>query len=285
MGGARRVWVDTDVALGASARGRRRRLRARGPRRRRRERDAIELLGVSTVDGQHPGARRRSACAARLAEACGVEVRIVAGADGPRGRPGGPPAPALAALPDGCALVAIGPLSNLARGARRRSGARRRASPSPSSAGTSPRAGLLPPLWPHEFNLAQDRAPPARSSRRRGAARRLPARRRAPVPLRRPRASSASRSAGAAGAAARARLAPMARAVALAPWGRGGFPVWDLPPALEAIGALAVSRRAASRSPRRSAASRESRRAVSRRHRFRRGGSMAGLRADARLTV
>lgn len=232
---ARRVWVDTDVALGAS----------RGDvddgfalaavfgafRSSR-----IDLLGVSTVTGNTRAAEAAS-CAARLAESCRIEVGIVEGAGAPGGaaRAG----ESLASLPAGCAIVALGPLSNLAAALEADPSLPGRVSLSVVGGNLSSR-GMFPPVWPHEFNLARDRP----------AAKRVLAaswRRLVVYPLdvvRRLRCDAARLDRIASSGAAGAALARGSRRwLARSRWRHGprGFPVWDLPPALEAIGDLAAS--------------------------------------------
>jgi inosine-uridine nucleoside N-ribohydrolase len=109
-GGATRIWIDTDVALGgsrgdvddgfalaavvsAAARG-----------------DGVDLLGISAVSGNVDGAIAR-ALAESIIRAHGAppsEVPIVAEEDAPS---------ALAGLSDGTALLAIGPPTNLVKAA------------------------------------------------------------------------------------------------------------------------------------------------------------------------
>ncbi|MEO8433030.1 MAG: nucleoside hydrolase, partial [Acidobacteriota bacterium] len=149
----RRVWVDTDVALGAgrgdvddgfalaalfgAARA-----------------GQVELLGVSTVTG-NTDAGEAARCAARIAEACGVSVPLVegAGASRARSRAGA----AIAGLPPGCAVIALGPLSNLAAAALADPSWPARTSLAVVGGNLSSR-GVWPPVWPHEFNFARDRA-------------------------------------------------------------------------------------------------------------------------------
>lgn len=143
------VWIDTDLALGA----------------RRGDVDdgfalsavlcsSAPLLGISTVSGNAPTdvAYR---CAGELLAAAGRKVPLLLGA----GRAGQDTvaAEAIAALPAGSSLLALGPLSNLAAALRR--------DPSLSErvtvylvGGNLSSWGRFPPLWPHEFNLAIDPA-------------------------------------------------------------------------------------------------------------------------------
>ncbi|MEP6767949.1 MAG: nucleoside hydrolase [Acidobacteriota bacterium] len=229
-----RIWVDTDVALGsrsgdvddgfalaalfAAARiGR------------------IELLGVSTVTG-NVSAAEAEGCARSLAEAADVAVTIVRGGDGSGATAAA--GEAIAALPAGASLVAIGPLSNVAAALRADSRVADRVALRIVGGNLSSR-GVLPPLWPHEFNLAKDR----------GAAREVLATpwldlvvypldivRRLRCDGRRLDAISSCGPAGALLARGSRRWLTRSR------WrhGRRGFPVWDLSPALEAADCLSV---------------------------------------------
>jgi inosine-uridine nucleoside N-ribohydrolase len=225
----RRVWVDTDVALGAAAGdvddgfalaalagaaalGR------------------IELAGVSTVDGNTSAVEAERCARARL-EAAGspgvVPVHRAAAA-----------ARAIAALPDESFLVAIGPLANVAAALELDPGLAARTRLRVVGGNLTSR-GFLPPLWPHEFNLAKG----GRAAR---AVLNAPWRELVVHPLdvlRRFRCDAARierlSSAGRVGAL----LADGSRRwLARSRWrhGTGGFPVWDLVPALEVSGALAV---------------------------------------------
>ncbi len=229
------VWVDTDIALGAS----------RGDvddgfalaallGAARLER--IALLGVSTVDG-NTTAETAEDCARALTQTAGSALRVIRG--GGRGGGTAAAAEAIVALPPGARLVAIGPLSNVAAALRadprvpERLGLR-------VVAGNLSSIGVLPPLWPHEFNLARDR---------RAAREVLAASWRDlifyPLDVVRTLRCDARRleriaSVGPTGALlARASERWLARSR----WRHGarGFPVWDLPPALEASGCLDVS--------------------------------------------
>ncbi|MEP6802248.1 MAG: nucleoside hydrolase [Acidobacteriota bacterium] len=229
------VWVDTDVALGA--------LRGDvddgfalaallGAARLRR----IVFLGISTVTG-NAAADVAEDCARALVEAAGLFVPIVRGG----GRSGATAAAgeAIAALPAGTRLLAIGPLSNVAAALRADAHAAARLALRVVGGNISSR-GVFPPVWPHEFNLARDR-PAAR------AVLEAPWRDVALYPLdvvkrlrcdaRRLEEISSRGPVG--GFLARASRRWLARSRWLQ--GAGGFPVWDLPPALEAAGCLDVS--------------------------------------------
>ena len=102
--------------------------------------------------------------------------------------------------------------------------------------------GPLPPLWPLEFNLAKDRRPrPAGAPARRGGSSLYPLDvvRRLRCDARAARRSPLRRAGALLAAGSRRWLARAALAASR------GFPVWDLPPALEAAGALARRRSAA----------------------------------------
>jgi inosine-uridine nucleoside N-ribohydrolase len=147
-------------------------------------------------------------------------------------------ASAIAALPDGCRLVSIGPLSNLAAAIARAPDFPARVSLSVVGGNLTSR-GPLPPLWPHEFNLAKDR----RSAR---AVLGAPWRELVLYPLNvvralrctaeRARRLSQAGPAGALLAQGSRRWLRRSRWR----WGSAGFPVWDLPSALQAAGVLDV---------------------------------------------
>lgn len=142
------VWVDTDVALGA-------------PRGDVDDGFAlafllaaarvglVELAGISTVDG-NTSAERAEECARALSETARWTGRVVRGAD-----------PGLARLPAGARIVALGPLGNVDAAIRLDPGLAERVSLSVVGGNLSS-AGVLPPLWPYDFNLARDRAAAAR---------------------------------------------------------------------------------------------------------------------------
>lgn len=229
------VWVDTDVALGAR----------RGDvddgfalaallGAARLER--IILLGISTVTG-NASAGVAEDCARALVEAAGLCVPVVRGG----GRAGATAAAGdtIAALPADACLVAIGPLSNVAAALRADPQLATRVALRVVGGNLSSR-GIVPPVWPHEFNLARDR----RAARAVLAAPWLDLAvypldvvRRLRCDARRLEAISSRGPAGALLARASRRWLAWSR------WrhGAGGFPVWDLPPALEAAGCLDVS--------------------------------------------
>lgn len=142
------IWVDTDVALGA-------------PRGDVDDgfalayllaaaRDGqVELAGISTVDG-NTSAERAEECARALSATARWTGRVVRGAD-----------PGLARLPAGARIVALGPLGNVDAAIRLDPGLAERVSLSVVGGNLSS-AGLVPPLWPYDFNLARDRAAAAR---------------------------------------------------------------------------------------------------------------------------
>lgn len=228
-----RVWVDTDVALGAAARdvddafalaalfG-----AARAGR--------IELLGITTVTG-NATARRSEESARVLAAAADIGVSIIPGRDAPAGAAAGQ---AIARIPEGTRIVALGPLSNVAAALELAPELASRVSLRVVGGNLSS-SGIFPPLWPHEFNLARDR-PSAR------AALRAPWREMVFYPLdvvRRLRCDRARLDeVGRLGAVGALLARESRRWLARARWrhGKKGFPIWDLPPALQAAGALEV---------------------------------------------
>ena len=228
-----RLWIDTDIALGASAGdvddgfalaalfGAARSGRA-------------EILGISTVSGNADAATAER-CARALAAAARADVRILAGfgSAAPEGA-----ARAIADLPEGSRIVALGPLSNVAAAAAIDPGLPARAALSVVGGNLSS-PGFLPPLWPHEFNLARDRA----SARRVLAA---PWRELLFHPLDvvsrlrcgRQRLEEVSRMGAVGAALSRDSRRWLARTRRI-PW-RSDFAVWDLPAALAAAGVLPV---------------------------------------------
>jgi inosine-uridine nucleoside N-ribohydrolase len=231
--GVRRVWVDTDVALG-SGRGDVDDGFALAALLGAARLGRIELLGISTVSG-NASASEAARCARALAFAAGSNVPVLRGAD-----PSEPDAAAaaIAALPDGCRIVSIGPLSNIGSAILLAPDLPRRVSLSVVGGNLTSR-GPLPPLWPHEFNLAKDRAS-ARAVL--GASWRelvlypLDAMKRLRCTGERVRRISRAGPVGALLAEGSRRWLRRSSWR----WGRAGFPVWDLPSALEAAGALEV---------------------------------------------
>jgi purine nucleosidase len=151
-----RVWIDSDIALGAP-RGDVDDGFALAAIARAHAAGRVELLGVSTVFGNTSAAHAARAARALLDAAGCPRVRVVEGA----ARPGDTSAAAraIAALPDGTALLALGPLTNVAAALPAMS----RSSITVSVVGGNLRSrGRYPPLWPFEFNLAKD-APAARA--------------------------------------------------------------------------------------------------------------------------
>jgi purine nucleosidase len=217
-----RVWVDTDVALGARwgdvDDGFALAALLRSP--------GVEILGISTVFGNSsPEVAAR--CARELTARAGVRVDVIAGAA--RAGQSTAAAEAIAALPPGTVILALGPLTNL-----------RRAPPHVEVrlvGGNLASWGRWPPLWPFEFNLARDAAA-ARAFFATHIRRRI-------YPL------DACRHLVADLAALR-RLArsadPLAQKLARGSWRwlayalvryrAPSFPVWDLVPALDVCGLL-----------------------------------------------
>jgi purine nucleosidase len=227
-----RVWVDTDVALGArrgdvddgfalaailaAARG-----------------GGAELAGISTVFGNTTAAESLR-CALALCETAAVACGVAPGAEEP-GRASAA-SEAIARLPAGTELLCLGPLTNVAAACAAELSLPGRLSLRAVGGNLSSR-GPLAPVWPFEFNFAKDRA----AAR---AVLRLPWKALTLYPLdvvRRLRADSSRLDRLAAGGAlgdalARGSRRWLARARRLRR--SRTFPVWDLPPALDALGAL-----------------------------------------------
>ena len=236
-----RVWVDTDVALGA------RRgdvddgfalaaiLAASGGGGR------AEVAGISTVFGNTTAAESlRSARA--ICETAAVSCGIAPGAEEP-GRASAA-SEAIAGLAAGTELLCLGPLTNVAAACAGEPSLSERLSLRIVGGNLSSR-GRLPPVWPFEFNFTRDRA----------AARvvlRLPWKALTLYPLdvvRRLRADSARLDQlAAAGAVGDALARGSRRWLARARWRHlsRSFPLWDLPPALDALHALPGAHREAS---------------------------------------
>ncbi len=228
-----RVWVDTDVALGAP-RGDVDDGFALAALFAAHLRGTVELLGISTVFGNASAALSRD-CAGALARAAGLDPAILAGAE--RAGEDTPAAGAIAGLPPGTQLLALGPLTNVAAACRRNPGLESALELRAVGGNLSSR-GFLAPLWPFEFNFARDAA---------GAKAVLakPWKSLTLYPL------DVVKDLGVGGEellAAR-RLGPLGRALsegsrrwlARARWRhplRRRFPLWDLPAALDALGLL-----------------------------------------------
>jgi purine nucleosidase len=144
------LWVDTDCALGA--------LRGdvddgfaiaallRSP--------AVELCGISSVFG-NTGAATAARCARALLSVAGAQLPVVEGAA--RAGQLTDAAAAIAALPEGARLLALGPLTNVAAALRRDPSLAGRIEIAVVGGNLSSR-GRWPPFWPFEFNLAKDPA-------------------------------------------------------------------------------------------------------------------------------
>lgn len=233
---APRVWVDTDVALGSAAGdvddGFALAALVGAARKGR-----IELLGISTVSGNctAPEAER---CARTLLEAASAPaLPVIRG--GSSAREAGAAGEALAALPDETRLVAIGPLSNVAAAVALDPEMPRRVRIAVVGGNLTSR-GFLPPLWPHEFNLAKDRA----SARSALAAPWLELVLHPLDVLRRFRCdASRLETVAEFGEPGRLLARESVRWLVSTRWrfGSGGFPVWDLVPALVAADALEVA--------------------------------------------
>jgi len=231
-----RVWVDTDVALGA------RRgdvddgfalAAVLGAARR----GLCEIAGLSTVFG-NTTAREAQACARQICDRAGAPLPIALGAEAP-GRPSAA-SDAIAALEAGAELLCLGPLTNVAEACRKDPSLPRRLSARVVGGNLSSR-GFLRPVWPFEFNFARDRAA-ARAVLGAGW-RSLTV---YPLDVVRTLRCDGARLLRV------ARLSPLGahlaegsrRWLARARWRYVGrsFPVWDLVPALDAAGILAGRR-------------------------------------------
>lgn len=229
-----RVWVDTDLALGA-------------PWRHGGDVDDgyalaallcapnIDLVGVSTVFGNtdHPTAWR---CAQDLLAAAGSTLTVVPGASGPS--QDSPAAEAISGLTEGVAIVALGPLTNVARAARRDPSLASRCSLRLVGGNLSSR-GRFAPWWPFEFNLAKDPAA-AVACFEHPFARRV-----APIDVCRQLVIGPAELRALAGASSLGetlvRGSTRWRAYAPLRYQSLAFPLWDLVPALDVIGSLGAS--------------------------------------------
>jgi len=148
-----RIWIDTDIALGAS-RGDVDDGFALAALAAAHRQGRVELLGVSTVFGNATAAISQG-CARELLRRAGAEVSVVRGAE--RAGESTPAAERIVeATGNNIEIVALGPLTNLAAACRRDPELAGRASLRAVGGNLSSR-GFLPPLWPFEFNLARDR--------------------------------------------------------------------------------------------------------------------------------
>jgi inosine-uridine nucleoside N-ribohydrolase len=225
-----RIWIDTDLALGA----------------RRGDVDdgfalaavaasGAELAGVSTVFG-NTGAATAADCARRLLRVCGREVEVIEGARGPG--EGGAAARAIAALPGGTSLLALGPLTNVAAALALDPGLARRIDVR-AVGGNLASWGRWAPYWPFEFNFAKDPDAAWKVLSAPGLSRRifpLDVCRRLTIGLR------GLREIGRTGAIGMYLQENSWRWLAYAPvrYQRLSFPLWDLVPALEALGLIEV---------------------------------------------
>src|SRR5712692_728467 len=148
-----RIWVDTDIALGAStgdvddgfA------LAALAAAHRQ---GSVELVGVSTVFGNATAAISQG-CARELLRRAGADVPVVRGAE--RAGESTPAAERiLEASGNNIEIVALGPLTNIAAAFGRDAGLPGRTTLRAVGGNLSSR-GFLPPLWPFEFNFSRDR--------------------------------------------------------------------------------------------------------------------------------
>jgi inosine-uridine nucleoside N-ribohydrolase len=148
-----RIWVDTDIALGAP-RGDVDDGFALAALAAAHRKGSIELVGVSTVFGNTTAALSE-ACARELLRRTGADVPVVRGAE--RAGDSTPAAERIVeAGKNNIEIVSLGPLTNLAAACFRDPGLAGRASLRAVGGNLSSR-GFLPPLWPFEFNLARDR--------------------------------------------------------------------------------------------------------------------------------
>ena len=147
-----RVWIDTDVALGA-ARGDVDDGFALAALFGAARRGEIDLIGVSTVFG-NTTAGESETCALDLAARAGVSVEIVRG--GEKAGQASSAAERIAFLPERTELLCLGPLTNVATACHRDPGLPARVSLRAVGGNLSSR-GFLPPIWPLEFNFFLDR--------------------------------------------------------------------------------------------------------------------------------
>ena len=142
------LWIDTDLALGAG----------RGDVDDGYAVAAVlcaardRLLGISTVSG-NAAADVAAHFTRELLSAAGIQKDVVQGAA--RAGQDTPAAAAIASLPAGTQVLALGPLSNVAAALRRDPGLAQRITVH-TVGGNLQSWGRFPPLWPHEFNLAID---------------------------------------------------------------------------------------------------------------------------------
>lgn len=184
------------------------------------------LLGISTVTG-NTSAAVAADCACRLVAAVGRRVDVVAG--------GEDAARQIAALPGGTTLLALGPLTNVAAALARDPSLAARIRVALVGGNLSSR-GRWPPLWPFEFNLSMDAAaaravfasPVARDVYPLDVCRQLTV---GVAELRRIGGESLVGAWLAAGSWRWLARAPLR-------YRRLRFPVWDLVPALDALGLL-----------------------------------------------
>jgi inosine-uridine nucleoside N-ribohydrolase len=148
-----RIWVDTDVALGAQG-GDVDDGFALAALLAAHRRGAIELLGISTVFGNSTAAVSRG-CAQELLGRAASVISVVAGAERPEERTAA--SDAIARLPPGTRLLCLGPLTNVAMACRGNPNLAPTLDLRAVGANLSSR-GFLPPLWPFEFNFARDAA-------------------------------------------------------------------------------------------------------------------------------
>jgi inosine-uridine nucleoside N-ribohydrolase len=231
-----RVWVDTDVALGAR-RGDVDDGFALAAMLGAARRDLCEIAGLSTVFG-NTTAKEAQECARRICDRVGTSPPITLGAEKP-GR-GSAASEAIATLEAGAELLCLGPLTNVAEACRKDPSLPRRLSLRVVGGNLSSR-GFAWPVWPFEFNFARDR--PAARAVLGESWRSLTV---YPLDVARTLRCDGARLLRV------SRVSPLGahlaegwrRWLARARWrylGRS-FPVWDLVPALDAVGVLAGRR-------------------------------------------
>ncbi len=186
----------------------------------------VELLGISVVSG-NVSAREALGCARRIAEVAGLPLAVT------------DQAADLAALPEGTQILALAPLTNVARACRLDPSLPARTSLRVVGGNLSSR-GPVPPVWPFEFNLWLDR-PAAREVFAAPWCRLTLF----PLDVVRRLRCDAERLEQIARLSSLGRLLSdgSLRWLARARWRHlsGSFPVWDLAVALEALGELGGS--------------------------------------------
>jgi len=231
----RGIWIDCDIALGVPFRDPDDGFALAAVALRR----DVPLLGVSTVFGNTTVARSTASARRLLDVADRRDVTVVEDTARAGITTVTAAAEAIAALPDGASLLALGPLTNVAAALLVDPGLAARIEVR-AVGGNRSSWGRWAPIWPFEFNLAKD---PLASHAFFAA----PFRRRRLFPLDVARHLTV----GARDLAHLARRGPVGAALArgalswlaYAPlrYRALSFPLWDLLPALDALGALDVT--------------------------------------------